>query len=54
LTYAVVVTEAAERDINAAALWYEREAVGLGRQFLDAISATLTRIENNPQQFPLA
>ena len=35
--WAVVVTEAAELDINAAAVWYEREAVGLG----------------NPQQFAL-
>jgi plasmid stabilization system protein ParE len=51
--WAVVVTEAAELDINAAAVWYEREAVGLGRQFLDAVTATLKRIENNPQQFPL-
>jgi plasmid stabilization system protein ParE len=53
LTWAVVVTEAAERDINAAAVWYERERAILGRQFLDAITATLKRIENNPQQFPL-
>jgi len=49
----VVVTEAAELDINGAAVWYERETVGLGSQFLDAVAATLKRIENNPQQFPL-
>jgi len=50
---AVVLTDAAEREVNSAALWYEREATGLGRQFLDAVGAMVERIADNPQQFPL-
>jgi len=53
LKFAVVVTEAAERDISAAAIRYEGEAAGLGRGFLDAIGVALGRIEDNPHQFPV-
>jgi len=53
LKWAVVLIETAERDVNSATLWYEREAAGLGRQFLDAVDAALQRIADNPQQFPL-
>jgi plasmid stabilization system protein ParE len=41
LKWQVVLTEAAERDINAAAVWYENESLGLGREFLDAIAVSL-------------
>jgi toxin ParE1/3/4 len=51
LKWSVILTEAAEQDINAAAVWYESEVTGLGRQFLDAVSMTLERVEHNPQQF---
>jgi hypothetical protein len=44
----VVLTEAPEQDISAAAFWYESEVAGLGRQFLDAVNMTLERIEFNP------
>src|SRR5687768_3836383 len=33
----------AERELNDAALYYERESLGLGVRFLDEIEATLTR-----------
>jgi hypothetical protein len=54
LKFAVVVTEAAERDINAAAVWYEGEAAGLGREFLDALawhSGALRIIHINSQSY---
>ena len=53
LKWQVVLTEAAERDINAAAVWYENESLGLGREFLDAIAVSLQQIEGNPKQFPV-
>jgi len=53
LKWTVVLTEEAERDINTAAVWYEGEASGLGRQFLDAVGVALAHIEHNPQQFPV-
>ena len=49
----LVLTEGAERDINAAAVWYEGERSGLGRRFLDAVGVALAHIEDNPQQFPV-
>ncbi len=51
MKWTVVLTEGAERDINAAAVWYEGEASGLGRRFLDAVGVALAHIEDNPQQF---
>ena len=53
MKWKVVVTEAAERDINGAAVWYEDESLGLGREFLGAIAAGLQQIEDNPKQFPI-
>jgi hypothetical protein len=42
----------AEVDAFEAALWYERERPGLGREFLEAIRAVFQRIEERPRQFP--
>ena len=53
MSWPVVLTAVAERDIHAAALWYEREAPGVGRRFLDAVAAALELIGDNPHQFPL-
>ena len=53
MTWRVILTEAAEQDINAAAIWYEHEGKGLGRRFLDAVATAIERIESNPQQFPI-
>ena len=53
MKWTVVLTEGAERDINAAAIWYEGERSGLGRRFLDAVGVALAHIEDNPQQFPV-
>ena len=52
MTWQVVLTQAAERDIDAAAVWYENESPGLGREFLDAIAVSLQKIEDNPKQVP--
>ena len=53
MKWRVVLTEATERDINAAAVWYENESQSLGAEFLDAIADSLQQIEGNPRQFPI-
>ena len=49
----LVLTDAAERDIDAAAIWYENESTGVGKQFLDAVGAALSRVEEDPHNFPV-
>lgn len=41
-------------DLAEAADWYDDERPGLGSRFLDAVEATLIRIEEQPRSFPLA
>lgn len=43
----------AQRQIRAAALWYEARQRGLGVRFLDEIDRLLDRIAGTPAQFPL-
>lgn len=43
----------AERDALEAASWYDAERIGLGVEFLAELRATLARIEETPQQYPL-
>jgi toxin ParE1/3/4 len=42
----------AEREALKAARWYEREAAGLGRAFLESVEQALLAVEENPYQSP--
>jgi len=43
----------AERDIEDAAAWYEKQQEGLGSKFLDEISSTSDMISKNPDLYPV-
>lgn len=47
----VVLTSAAERDVAAVLDWYDAQAPGTGRHFLDALESLLERIAAAPRQF---
>lgn len=49
----VRVTSAAEADLAAALDWYDTQAPGIGGRFLDEYEAILSRLGDNPQQFPV-
>jgi len=48
----LVVQPQADLDIQAAAVWYEDQRVGLGVRFLEELDLVFQRIETNPRQFP--
>lgn len=49
----VVLAEDAERDIEAASRWYTiRGGPALAARFLDALDATLNRVERFPASYP--
>lgn len=43
----------AEADLDDAFVYYEMRRLGLGLEFLNAVEATLARIERAPQLFPI-
>ena len=48
MSWIVLVRPEAERDLEAAQAWYEREKPGLGREFLDEFVIAMKAIEANP------
>jgi hypothetical protein len=46
------ITLAAFNDIAQARDWYEKQRSGLGREFVDKVDETLSRIEDNPLIYP--
>lgn len=51
--YAVIFTQTARAELTGAQDWYEGEVPGLGRRFRDAIDKVVTRMSENPKQFPV-
>lgn len=49
----VVFSPKAEADLAAALDWYDMQAPGVGPRFLDEYEAALTRLADNPRQFPV-
>jgi len=48
----IILSPAAEREVDAAADWYEQEA-GLGARFVTSVQETLDRIEQMPELHPV-
>ncbi len=49
----VELLPAANRDIIAAAEWYDSPLRGLGIRFVEDLDSTITRIEQSREQFPV-
>jgi plasmid stabilization system protein ParE len=52
VTKRLVVRPLAAQDIDEAAGWYERQAPGLGEEFLAAVDRRLAEIQTAPDRFP--
>ena len=48
----VRLREEADRDLEEAASWYERQRSGLGQEFLDEVLTTLQSISDHPSLYP--
>lgn len=40
-------------ELRETVSWYDEQRHGLGERFFQAVEATLSRIEENPEQFPM-
>ena len=42
-----------EFDLTEAYLWYERQRIGLGEEFLSSVDACIESIRRHPEMYPL-
>ena len=49
----VVTRASAAAEIEAAYRWYERERLGLGDEFLQAVNDRVATIAEHPERFPV-
>ena len=52
LTHPVRLSALAALDIQQAREWHDAQEPGLGDQFLQRVNETMTRIGQNPHQYP--
>ena len=52
LTHPVRLSALAALDIQQASEWHDARKPGLGDQFLQRVNETMTRIGQNPRQYP--
>jgi plasmid stabilization system protein ParE len=48
----LIISKAAQADINEAALWYNTKQAGLGKRFTSTIRKEVKTIISNPELFP--
>ena len=51
MTWRVLIRSAAERDLDEAGKWYDKQRPGLGDEFLVSIAEAFTRLEQDPQGY---
>jgi plasmid stabilization system protein ParE len=51
--WAVTIGPRAERDIEEARYWYEKQQMGLGDRFLQEIGQAVLILKNDADRFPL-
>jgi plasmid stabilization system protein ParE len=52
MKYVLKVRRKAQRDISQAVDWYNIQQKGLGKRFAREVRTVISRIEDNPHQFP--
>jgi plasmid stabilization system protein ParE len=49
---AVVLSQRAAGEVQAAVAWYDAQGLGLGNEFLHAVDGAVTQISQRPHSFP--
>ena len=52
MSYSLLVRPEAQADLVETRKWYEEQATGLGRQFVETVDDTLVSITKNPLAYP--
>ncbi len=54
MNLSVTLRKAAERDVIAAQVWYERQETGLGSRFRECVDEAIGRLRIAPDRYPYA
>lgn len=49
----LLLRAAAQREFGEAAVWYEKQRPGLGKDFVDRVQRVLDKIADQPEHYPL-
>lgn len=53
MTPAAIFHPDAERELQEARAWYESQRLGLGDEFVTAVEACISKIQESPMSFPV-
>jgi len=53
VTFEILLRPEAEQDLSDAAVWYEEQRQGLGREFIDAVLAVFSTLAKTPRLYPV-
>lgn len=51
MKYRLLIRRQAKSDLQRAVQWYERQSLGLGKEFIAEIETALQRVRENPLQY---
>ena len=51
MNYVLVFRPEVQEEVNEAYNWYEKQKLGLGDEFLDAVEQTLNRVSSMPESY---
>ena len=54
MSSALVLRRVAQREVDAAADWYDQQRIGLGSEFIEEVNRVFEQIRNSPERYPLA
>jgi plasmid stabilization system protein ParE len=49
----LIIRPEAEADLAEAFAWYDAQRTGLGTEFLSEVRATLARVQEGPERYPI-
>ena len=52
MSYKVILSELALKELEDSSGWYEERAIGLGERFITIIDKSFNAISNNPKAYP--
>lgn len=54
MSFSIVFTKGADKDISESMQWYDRQKNGLGKRFFDKLYEKVEKIEKNPHLYAIS
>ena len=53
MKWSVIISPRAERDVEKARRWYEKQQIGLGDRFIQEVGQAVLTLKNDADRFPI-